>query len=484
MIAQQQPLGPSPRRLENAVLFAAAGDARPTIARGDARGALDWGYLARAAERQGIAPLLHAWLDRRPDLAASREASARLHSAYWTTHFHNRVLLRELVAVLRAAAVRGVPVMPLKGALLAPHYYAAPALRPMSDLDLLVPPAHVEALASVLRDLGYTEAPEPPNVLDERVRDPLHRERVFTAEKERLPILIEYRAEPLDPAVWRLTELDPALSAALGRHAARMWSRGRQATLDDAPFARPAPEDLLLHVASHLTTRHNDFRLLWLRDIRAIAAAHADEFDWDDFAAEARALGLAAPVFASLEATHRWLGAPLPLRRVERALFGAGRRRLSLQPVERRLLSRRVRALGRADLAAPPPPERWLKMAALLRLRGPRPYLRALRWTLAPSRAYMRGWRGDPSVGGNAGYAAALALRLGLTLLHLLAAAGRRLALPILPALAERLVQRIYRATRLQPFAAHAPGRPDYTSIGPATADDTRAMLHGPGERG
>ena len=443
---------------ENALLFAAVGDAPTPAWDGAAWARLDWDYLARAAERQGVAPLLQAWLARRRAIVVPPAVGAQLHNAYWTNHFRNRTLLEELAAILRVAATRGVPVLPLKGAVLAPCYYAAPALRPMSDLDLLVRPADVETLAELLRQGGYAEPPDPPHVLDDaRDRDALRRDRLFVTERGHLPILVEYRTEPLDPAVWQLTELDPALSAALGRQAERMWARGRDAALGEASFVRLAPEDLLLHVASHLTTRHNDFRLLWLHDITAIVAAHADTFDWEYFAGATRALGLAAPVFASLEAARRWLGAPVPLSRLHRALFGAiPWARAPLQTIERRLLTGRARALDRADLAAAPPPERWLKMAGLLRLRGPRPWLRALWWTLAPSRAYMQGWRGAPAAGSNAGYAAALALRLALTGLQVLAAAGRRLALPALSALTEWLVGRIHHATRLQPFAADA----------------------------
>ncbi|MGI8623285.1 MAG: nucleotidyltransferase family protein [Solirubrobacteraceae bacterium] len=471
------------RRRENALLFAVVGDAPGPAWDGATWAVLDWDYLARAAERQGIVPLLQAWLARRRTIAVPPAVGAQLYNAYWTNHFRNRILLQELADILRAAAAGGVAVMPLKGAVLAPCYYATPALRPMSDLDLLVRPADAEALAALLRGRGYAEPPDRPHVLDAPARDPLRRERAFVAERGGTPVLVEYRTEPLDPAIWQLTELDPTLTAILDRHAERMWSRGRCATLAEAPFVRPAPEDLLLHVASHLTTRHHDFRLLWLHDIAAIVAAHADAFDWDSFARATRALGLAAPVFAALEAAQRWLGAPLPLRRLQRALFGTIPGALApLQAIERGLLTRRVRALDAADLAAEPPPDRWLKMAGLLRLRGPRPWLRALRWTLAPSRTYMRGWRGAPAAGGNAGYAAALALRLGLIGLRVLAVASRRLGLSALSARTERLVAWIHRATGLRPFAADATAPDNNRGTSGTSTDGGPAVPHDPRE--
>ena len=42
--------------------------------------------------------------------------------------------------ILTATTTAGLETMPLKGAILGPHYYSTPALRPMADLDLLIHP--------------------------------------------------------------------------------------------------------------------------------------------------------------------------------------------------------------------------------------------------------------------------------------------------------------------------------------------------------
>lgn len=454
-------------RAENALLLAVAryprrGEFAPARAR-----TLDWGYLVRAADRQGLTPLLDGWLARRPDLGVPDDARVALRSTTWAAHFRNQALLRELAALLRAASARGIAIMPLKGALLAPCYYPAPTLRPLSDLDLLVRPIDFEALADLLRDLGYRELPGPPYLLDEPRRDPLRRERAFAVERRGLSLLIEYRTEPLDPMVWQLTDLDPALAAGLRRHAARSWARARCELLagdEKAPFARPSPEDLLLHLASHLTARHADFRLIWLHDICRVAAAHP-ALDWDDLACEARALGLAAPVFAALQAARRWLDAPIPLRRVHQASFGPPRRPPApLATIERALLLRRERALGGSNLAAPPPGEAARQVGSLVRLRGVVPCLRAARWIVAPGRNYAAGWRGERS---SVGYRATIALRLAILTLRGFAGAARRLALHGMARRIDEAVARIERAARLDPFTIYRRGAGGDTTYGP-----------------
>lgn len=69
-----------------------------------------------------------------------------------------RRFAEDLSAILAAASATGVPVMPLKGSVLAFGGRHEPGLRPMADLDLLVRPADESALHSVLARLGYVVA--------------------------------------------------------------------------------------------------------------------------------------------------------------------------------------------------------------------------------------------------------------------------------------------------------------------------------------
>lgn len=401
--------GGDERVAENALLLAAA---RVAPAPPPPHSPRDWDYLRRAADRHGMAPLLHTYLAGAAPHLAPPPVAAALQSAYWSSHFRNAQRLDHLRHLLHAAAAARVPVMPLKGAILAPRYYPTPALRPMSDLDLLVPPEATAACAAVLGELGYREIAAPAGLLDPARRDPRHDERSFVLAQDGPPILVEVRNEPLDPMLWQLTEVDPALSARLQRHAAGMWRRGRADSLDGAPFVRIAPEDLLLHVTSHMLTRHADFRLLWLHDIGRIAREHRDELDWEQLAGAARALRLAAPVLAALRAADRWIGAPLPREALRRAFRPPAPRWGALDRAEYRLLIRLQRRLDRADLAAPAPADFARKLLSLLRLRGGPARLRSLRWALIPSRAYIGAWYGPEAARSRARYLTTVARRL------------------------------------------------------------------------
>ena len=107
-----------------------------------------------AARVHGAAPLL--WLRLR-DMPAWRESA----TGAWLADQHlwngRRVerLQGELREILQAFAGAGVPILPLKGAVLAALHYEEPAVRPMADLDVLVLPEHQEAGEALLASLGF-----------------------------------------------------------------------------------------------------------------------------------------------------------------------------------------------------------------------------------------------------------------------------------------------------------------------------------------
>ena len=401
-----------PRRFtaENALLFAAAriDDQAPALA---ASGGLDWVYLRRAAARQGVAPLLHDWLRRHPDVAVDAAFAERLHEQYWSGHFRNRLLLEELRRVARAAAERGIEIMPLKGAHLAGRLYPAPALRPLSDLDLLTRPRDVERMGALLQSMGYLEVDHAPSYVDDRWLDLDSRDYCWFAVRQGFDSLIEYRVAPLELAVGRLTDLDEAYTDALRRHAQDVWTRSSPSA--EGTMRVQSPEDLLLHVATHLAAKHVDFRLIWLHDIARLVAA-TPGLDWEYVAAQAAELRMAAPVAAALDAARRYAAAPIADAHSAAVVETLGPpSRLSLGHRDLARLQRHVAALPLQDLTVEGPGV-WPIGAALSRVRGWRARLRVLWWVLLPGREYLahRGTVGQGALGRIAGSIRRLALRV------------------------------------------------------------------------
>ena len=137
----------------------------------DALAAIDteaWAALSRLADEHRIAPMLHElWHTNDAVPPAVREGwAAAYRKAALDGLMQERVLL-QLADHLARAGHR--PVV-LKGGWLARHVYAAPALRPLRDIDLLVPPDELVAAYRAARSFGCAALEMTELPLDEWAR--------------------------------------------------------------------------------------------------------------------------------------------------------------------------------------------------------------------------------------------------------------------------------------------------------------------------
>ncbi|HEX5580896.1 MAG TPA: nucleotidyltransferase family protein, partial [Gemmatimonadaceae bacterium] len=116
----------------------------------------EWDGLQEVACQHRAAPLLWHHLQERGECAnppdAIRRRLSELHVVDALRADARRLQLAEALSALRA---RRLPSVVLKGAYLAEHVYPSPALRPMGDVDLLVPAHSFDAAVEVLTCIGY-----------------------------------------------------------------------------------------------------------------------------------------------------------------------------------------------------------------------------------------------------------------------------------------------------------------------------------------
>jgi hypothetical protein len=163
---------------------------------------------------------------------AEREA---IRAAFWWTS--------ELRGLLAAFAAAGIPVLPLKGPMLAERLHADVALRPARDLDLLIRPTDAQAAGEVLRAQGFLAAPYPEDYQHAWTRN---------------STLVELHTEVENPLAFNF-------------HTAQAFARAEPSHFHGQPALRFTPADELLYLCLH-GVRHRFERLSHSLDI---AQAHA-----------------------------------------------------------------------------------------------------------------------------------------------------------------------------------------------------------------
>ena len=222
----------------------------------------NWTPLLNEAERNGLSALLYHHI-KTHELPAPDHA-LRVLRALVVRHKHaHQARMEVLEEIIKALDERGIPVVLLKGAALVQTVYPSPELRPMSDLDLLVPPEHAARAQRELQRLGFN-AP-----MTQRARAYQHHHLPIAHKQVHgltMQIEIHRRLLPPDARVTKdfhsLTR--PLVPIKLGKYTVYAL----------------AHTDQLSHLCHHLLLPGEYLRLNALLDVYAYAECYRKEFDW------------------------------------------------------------------------------------------------------------------------------------------------------------------------------------------------------------
>ena len=223
----------------------------------------DWPGLVTSAEQHGLGPLLHAHV-RAGVFAPPEPARRQLWALYERHRRENAVRLSALEEVLAGLAEAGIPVAVLKGPVLANLVYRDPGLRPMSDLDLLVPFEDVVGAQRRLGELGF-RAPLPPST--HRLRRKHHLSPAVRLI-DGLSVVIEVHGDAFGPDRGTTLQWDrrgaPPLTFSVGSRRAES-------------LAMP---QMLWHLCRHMTGLWHPLRLIWVADVIGFCEVFQADIDW------------------------------------------------------------------------------------------------------------------------------------------------------------------------------------------------------------
>lgn len=239
-------------------------------------------------QSQRLLPLAYDNLSR---LGATDPLMTRMKGVYRRAWYENHQLFRRVAPVVQALADDGIKVVLLKGAALVLDYYRNHALRPMSDVDVLVSPGHAERAVAMLVRFGWHPTSVPS----------ADRFRFFHALQFQHPdggeidlhwhVMYESCADGADAKL---------LAGAL--------------PLDFCGIAvrQLAPTALLLQLIVHGVRWNPETPIRWVPDAAHVLRTRSADIDWTRFVELAQALRLTARLSLGLQYLGGRIGIAIP----------------------------------------------------------------------------------------------------------------------------------------------------------------------------
>jgi hypothetical protein len=221
---------------------------------------VDWKLFLELAIHHRLYPLLYGKLKKMDDDLIPPYVVQTLSDVFKRNTFEMLRLSGEMEQISKTLNENQIPMLVLKGPVLAKDLYGDLSLRTCGDLDILVSIDDLEKVDKILQDQGYLK----DNYINKLWNDWRWRNHhiEYIHPKNRVNIEIHWRLNPFPGKGPSFEEL---------------WLRKRESSLTSYPIYYLGREDLFLFLVSH-GARHGWFRLRWLADIKQIVK---QSMDWD-----------------------------------------------------------------------------------------------------------------------------------------------------------------------------------------------------------
>jgi hypothetical protein len=231
-----------------------------------------WQELPAQAEAHGMAPLLRYHI-LQAGLSIPAETQQTLMGLYLRHRAFNRAHAQSLAEIVQLLDQSGIQPVLLKGLGLAYQYYPDPALRPATDIDLLVQKNEIAQVQHLLTTAGYspTFSAQSGWVSKEMTANSPTQGGIST----------RVEIHHYDPASQIYDDLSP------DHEFAGFDLPPVTISIEGQIISIPAPTDNLRYLSRHLVhhlpnaTTANPLQLKWSADIISLVEKQAESIDWE-----------------------------------------------------------------------------------------------------------------------------------------------------------------------------------------------------------
>ncbi len=267
----------------------------------------DWEQLVSKAQIQGLAPLMYWLLSKSGKFSSIPEPmrnSLRLN--YSLTWIKNKKILKDLESLAKIFKQVDIPLVLLKGACFVLTIYQDIGLRPMGDLDILVPASRFSEAVQIAHSLGFGDRASTVPEAFPGLNDLLNHEICLQKAGPSSTLLEIHNSLMADkaffyavPMDWFWEQTEP-LSGKLEAH---------------FKFLRMlTPTAQILYGAAHAMLEHGgkNAHLRWFYDLDRLIRSYPGNMDWDLLLSQARLFEWGSALDAALSITVKCFNSPIP----------------------------------------------------------------------------------------------------------------------------------------------------------------------------
>jgi hypothetical protein len=231
-----------------------------------------WDELPAQAEIHGMAPLLWHHI-RKADISIPEETHLLLGGLYLRHRLQNQIHANVLMEIMEILQSAGIQPLVLKGLALAYEYYPDPALRPISDIDLLFKQDEILPALSLLADAGF-DADLPSPTLKRLPKE------LTAVSPPRDRVRVNVELHHYDPNGRSM--VDHSLDDEFMGFSAQPHSVKVNNGFIFVPDPLNTLDYLIRHLLRHLfvATASIPLPLKWIADIISLAEHHAETINW------------------------------------------------------------------------------------------------------------------------------------------------------------------------------------------------------------
>ena len=266
---------------------------------------IDWNCFLRKARQERVSPIVFLMLSR---IITDKDiipvhVTDELKKDYYLSARNNILTLNALGNILNVFDKAGLKVIVLKGAALAETAYGNLALRPMSDVDLLVKKEDLYRINEQLNDLGYYPT-------DRSVDDVDLSSTYLTSLDYRNP----NKNSPSFHIHWHFVNSTiPNESYIHQINMEDIWRDAVRTNIANTETWVMSPHHLIIHLAEHaLRVTHSLSKLIYFCDIDRSINYYGKGLDWDILVQDTIRFNLNKMVYTTLYFSRYFIEAKIP----------------------------------------------------------------------------------------------------------------------------------------------------------------------------